>query len=176
MRRTRTSRPRFRCEQPMSLTIRAARPGEASLVLSFVRELAEYEKLGHEVRASERMLDAALFCENPRVFCEFAEWDGAPVGFAVWLFDYSTFSGRFGIYLEDIFVRPAFRGKGFGKALMAHLARQCDVHSAGHLQWSVLDWNTSSIDFYKSVGAELKTEWTVCRLSGDALARLAERA
>jgi GNAT superfamily N-acetyltransferase len=159
----------------MSLTIRSARPGEAGLVLHFVRELAEFERLSQGVTATEAMLDAVLFCENPRVFCEVAEWDGEPVGFAVWLFDYSTFSGRFGIYLEDIFVRPAFRGKGIGKALMAHLARQCGVHGAGHLQWSVLDWNTPSIDFYKSLGAVLRDEWTICRLGGDALAQLAGR-
>jgi GNAT superfamily N-acetyltransferase len=158
----------------MSLTIRPARPGEAALVLQFVRELAAYEKLSHEVTATEGMLDAELFCENPRVFSDFAEWDGAPVGFAVWLFDYSTFSGRFGIYLEDIFVRPAFRGKGIGKALMAHLARQCAAHGAAHLQWSVLDWNTPSINFYRSLGAVLKDEWTICRLGGDSLAQLAK--
>ena len=144
-------------------------------MLQFVRELAEYEKLSHEVSATESMLDAVLFCANPRVFCEFAEWDGAPIGFAVWLFDYSTFCGRFGIYLEDLFVRPAFRGRGIGKALMAHLARQCAAHNAPHLQWSVLDWNTPSIAFYQSLGAVLKDEWTICRIGGDALERLAER-
>ena len=159
----------------MSLTIRPARPGEAALVLAFVRELAAYEKLSHEVTVTESMLDAVLFCENPRVFCDFAEWDGPPVGFAVWLFDYSTFSGRFGIYLEDIFVRAAFRGKGIGKALMAHLARQCAARGAAHLQWSVLDWNTPSIEFYKSLGAVLREEWTICRLGGGSLKRLAER-
>ena len=160
----------------MPLIIRAARPGEAPLVLQFVRELAEYEKLSHEVTATESMLDAALFCANPRAFCEFAEWDGVAVGFAVWLFDYSTFNGRFGIYLEDLFVRPALRGRGIGKAMMAHLARRCAAHGAPHLQWSVLDWNTPSIDFYKSLGAVLKDEWTICRLAGEALTRLAERA
>lgn len=159
----------------MSLRIRPARPGEAALVLQFVRELAEYEKLSHEVVVTETMLDAVLFCAAPRVFCDFAEWDGMPVGFTVWLFDYSTFSGRFGIYLEDIFIRPAFRRKGIGKALMEHLARQCTARGAAHLQWSVLDWNTPSINFYKSLGAMLKDEWTICRLGGDALKRLAER-
>ena len=160
----------------MSLIIRAARPGEAPLVLQFVRELAEYEKLSHEVTATESMLDAVLFCANPHVFCEFAEWDGVAVGFAVWLFDYSTFNGRFGIYLEDLFVRPALRGRGIGKAMIAHLARRCATHGAPHLQWSVLDWNTPSIDFYRSLGAVLKDEWTICRLRGEALTRLAERA
>src|SRR6266446_6643233 len=101
-----------------ALSIRAARPGEAPLVLQFVRELAEYENLSHEVVATAAMIDAALFGESPRAFCDIAEWNGEPVGFAVWFLNFSTFSGRHGLYLEDLFVRPAFRGKGIGKALM----------------------------------------------------------
>lgn len=159
-----------------SLTIRPARAGEAGLVLQFVRELAEYEKLGHTVEATEAILDAVLFADQPRVFCEFAEWNGEVVGFAVWLFDYSTFTGRHGIYLEDLFVRPAHRGKGIGKALMVHLARECVARGATNFQWSVLNWNTPSIDFYKSLGAVPLDEWSICRVSGDALKRLAERA
>ena len=157
-----------------SLAIRPARPGEASLVFQFVRELAEYEKLEHEVQATEAMIDAALFGEQPRVFCDIAEWDGEPVGFAVWFLNFSTFSGRPGIYLEDIFVRPAFRGRGVGKALMVHLARTCVENGWARLQWSVLDWNTPSIEFYKSLGGVLLDEWTVVRVSGDALTRLAK--
>ena len=157
-----------------SLAIRPARPGEASLVFQFVRELAEYEKLEHEVQATEAMIDAALFGEQPRVFCDIAEWDGEPVGFAVWFLNFSTFSGRPGIYLEDIFVRPAFRGRGVGKALMVHLARKCVENGWARLQWSVLDWNTPSIEFYKSLGAELMDEWTVCRVGGPALTALAQ--
>ena len=158
----------------MSLSIRPARPGEAALALQFVRELAEYERLGNEVVATEAMLDAALFGENPRVSCDFAEWEGEPVGFAVWYVDFSTFSGRTGIFLEDLFVRPAFRGKGIGKALMVHLAQQCARHGAANLQWAVLDWNTPSIEFYKSLGAEMMDEWTVCRVGGQALTALAQ--
>lgn len=158
-----------------SLTIRSARAGEAGLVLQFVRELSEYEKLAHAVEATEAALDAVLFADQPRVFCEFAEWDGEVVGFAVWLFDYSTFTGRYGIYLEDLFVRPAHRGKGIGKALMVHLARQCVAHGATNFQWSVLNWNTPSIEFYKSLGAQLKGEWIICRVSGDALKQLAQQ-
>jgi len=158
----------------MSLSIRPARPGEASLVFQFVRELAEYEKLEHEVQATEAMIDAALFGEQPRVFCDIAEWSGEPVGFAVWFLNFSTFSGRPGIYLEDIFVRPAFRGRGVGKALMVHLARKCVENGWARLQWSVLDWNTPSIEFYKSLGGVLLDEWTVVRVSGDALTRLAK--
>jgi len=160
----------------MSLTIRPARPGEAPLVLQFVRELAEYEKLTHEVAATEAMIDAALFGDNPRVFCDFAEWDGAVVGFALWFLNFSTFSGRSGIYLEDLFVRPAHRHKGIGKALMIHLAAKCVENGWTRLQWAVLDWNTPSIDFYKSLGAELLDEWTGCRVSGDALTGLARQA
>ena len=158
----------------MSLSIRPARPGEASLVFQFVRQLAEYEKLEHEVEATEAMIDAALFGEQPRVFCDIAEWDGEPVGFAVWFLNFSTFSGRPGIYLEDIFVRPAFRGRGVGRALMVHLARKCVENGWARMQWSVLDWNTPSIEFYKSLGGVLLDEWTVVRVSGDALTRLAK--
>jgi GNAT superfamily N-acetyltransferase len=160
----------------MTLTIRPARPGEAALVLGFVRELADYEKLTHEVAATDAMIDAALFGESPRVFCDFAEWDGAPVGFAVWFVDFSTFSGRSGIYLEDLFVRPAYRGKGLGKALLQHLARTCVERGWSRLQWAVLDWNMPSIEFYKSLGAVMLDEWTGCRVSGPALTRLAGKS
>ena len=160
----------------MSLTIRRARPDEAGLVLSLVRELAEYEKLLHEVEATEAMIGEALFGSNPRLFCEVAEWNGEPAGFAVWFINFSTFSGRSGIFLEDLFVRPAQRGKGFGKALLTHLAKQCVANGWSRLQWSVLDWNAPSIAFYKSLGAELMDEWTVCRIGGPALQALAQGA
>ena len=159
----------------MSVEIRRARPGEAGLVLSFVRELADYEKLLHEVEATEADIDAALFGDNPRLFCEIAEWQSEPVGFAVWFFNFSTFSGRSGIFLEDLFVRPRHRGKGIGKAMLVYLARECVANGWSRLQWSVLDWNTPSIEFYKSLGAVLMDEWTVCRVSGPALSALAER-
>jgi GNAT superfamily N-acetyltransferase len=155
----------------MSLIIRRARPGEAGLVLSLVRELAEYEKLLHEVEATEAMIAVALFAGNPRLFCDIAEWNGEPAGLAVWFINFSTFSGRSGIYLEDLFVRPGQRGKGIGKALLAHLAKQCVANGWSRLQWSVLNWNTPSIEFYKSLGAVLMDEWTVCRIGGPALAQ-----
>ena len=158
----------------MSLHIRRARPGEAGLVLSLLRELAEYEKLSHEVEASEADIGAALFGANPVLFCEIAEWHGEPVGLAVWFLNFSTFSGRPGIYLEDLFVRPAQRRKGIGKALLAHLAKACVANGWSRLQWSVLDWNAPSIEFYKSLGAVLMDEWTVCRISGSALTALAQ--
>jgi GNAT superfamily N-acetyltransferase len=160
----------------MTLTIRRARPDEAGLVLSLVRELAEYEKLLHELEATEAMIGAALFAEVPRLFCEIAEWNGEPAGFAVWFVNFSTFSGRSGIYLEDLFVRTEQRGNGIGKALLAHLARQCVENGWSRLQWSVLDWNTSSIEFYKSLGAVLMEEWTICRIGGPALTALAKGA
>jgi GNAT superfamily N-acetyltransferase len=158
----------------MSISIRRARKSEVGLIFSLICELAEYEKLLHEVEATEVDIDAALFGDNPRLFCEIAEWNGEPVGFAVWFFNFSTFSGRSGVYLEDLFVRPAHRGKGIGKALLAHLARLCVANGWARLQWSVLDWNTPSITFYKSLGAEMMDEWTVCRINGPALAALAK--
>ena len=157
------------------LSIRPARPGEAGLVFQFVRELAEYEELTHEVEATEAMIDAALFGPNPRVFCDIAEWNGVPVGNALWFLNFSTFSGRSGIYLEDLFVRPAFRGKGIGKGLMVHLAGRCVENGWARFEWSVLDWNAPSIAFYKSIGAQLKDVWTICRVSGEALAKLARK-
>ena len=158
----------------MSLTIRRARPDEAGLVFSLVRELAEYEKLLHEVHASEADIAEALFGANPRLYCDIAEWNGEPAGFAVWFVNFSTFAGRHGIYLEDLFVRPALRGKGIGKALLVHLAKQCLANGWSRLQWAVLDWNAPSIAFYKSLGAEMMDEWTICRVSGSALSALAE--
>ncbi len=157
----------------MSLTIRAARPDDSALIFSLVRELAEYEKLSHEVDATEEMIAAALFGDAPRLYCDIAEWDGQPAGFAVWFLNFSTFRGRHGIYLEDVFVRPAFRGRGIGKALLMRLARRCVDEGWARFEWAVLDWNAPSIAFYKSIGAQVMDEWKVCRLSGDALSRFA---
>src|SRR6202046_2768139 len=158
----------------MSLLIRRARPGEAGLVLSLVRELADYEKLLHEIEASEADIETALSGANPRLFCDIAEWNGEVAGFAVWFINFSTFSGRSGIYLEDLFVRPPLRGKGIGKALLSHLAKQCLANGWSRLQWAVLDWNTPSIEFYKSLGAVLMDEGTVCKVGGAALTALAQ--
>jgi GNAT superfamily N-acetyltransferase len=158
----------------MTVAIRPARPGDAGLVLTLVRELAAYERLLDEVDATEAMIDAALFGPNARLFCDIAEWDGAPVGFALWFANFSSFRGRHGIYLEDLFVRPAFRRRGIGKALLRHLARRCVEHGWARFEWSVLDWNAPSIAFYKSLGAVLLGGWTTCRITDDALARLAD--
>jgi GNAT superfamily N-acetyltransferase len=159
----------------MTLTLRAARPGEAGLVLSLVRELADYERLAHEVDASEADLDRALFGDQPRAFCDIAEWEGEPAGFALWFYNFSTFRGRHGIYLEDLFVRPAHRGRGIGRALLGRLARRCLDEGLPRLEWWVLDWNEPALAFYRSLGAEPMTEWTVQRMTGQALARLAGR-
>lgn len=156
----------------MTLAIRPVRPGEAGLVLAFVKELAEYEKLLHEVVASEADIAESLFGESPRVFCDIAEWEGEPVGFALWFYTYSTFRGRHGIWLEDLFVRPEQRGRGIGKALMARLAKRCVEEELPRLAWWVLNWNEPSRVFYRSVGAKAQDEWTVKRLEGEALADL----
>jgi GNAT superfamily N-acetyltransferase len=158
----------------MSLSIRRARPEDSALIFLLLRELAEYEKLTHELVATEADIAEGLFASNPVLFCEIAEWNGAPVGFALWLFNFPTFAGRRGIYLEDLFVRPAFRGKGIGKALLAHLARLCVDNGWSRIQWSVLDWNTPSIDFYKSLGAQMMDEWKLCKVTGAALSQLAK--
>jgi diamine N-acetyltransferase len=125
---------------------------------------------------TEALIGEALFAGQPRLFCEIAEWNGEPVGFAVWYVNFSTFAGRPGIFLEDLFVRPAHRGRGIGKALLATLAGLCLANGWVRLQWSVLDWNTPSIAFYKSIGAELMDEWTLCKVTGPALSALAKGA
>ena len=154
------------------LTIRPAEPDDAPLIFAFVRELADYERLSHEVVATAEDIRTALFGAEPRVFCDIAEWEGAPAGFALWFYNFSTFRGRCGIYLEDLYVRPAHRGRGLGKALLARLARRCRDEGLARLEWAVLDWNAPSIAFYESLGARPNSEWTVYRLSDDALETL----
>jgi GNAT superfamily N-acetyltransferase len=158
----------------MPLSIRRARPDQSGLIFSLLCELAEYEKLSHEVEATEADIADALFGNDPILFCEIAEWNGEPAGFALWFFNFPTFAGRRGIYLEDLFVRPAFRGKGIGKALLAHLAGLCVENGWSRVQWTVLDWNTPSINFYQSLGAEMMDEWKLCRITGAALSELAK--
>ena len=153
----------------MSLAIRAAVKADSALIFALVRELAEYEKLSGEVDATPEAIAAALFAREPRLFCDIAEWNGEPVGFAVWFLNFSTFRGRHGIYLEDIFVRSTFRKRGVGKALMARLAQRCVDEGYARVEWAVLDWNKPSIDFYRSLGAIVMDEWRICRLSGAAL-------
>jgi len=156
------------------IAVRAARPDDAELIVGFIRGLAEYEQLLHEVKIDAAALSAALFTPHPRVFCDIAEADGRPVGFAVWFYTYSTFEGTHGVYLEDIFVIPEARGTGAGLALMRRLARRCRDEGLKRLEWQVLDWNAPSIAFYDRLGASPKAEWLNRQLSGEALARLAE--
>ena len=150
----------------MTIAIRAAREDDAPLIFDLVRELAIYEKLADTVDATADDIATALFGKEPRLFCDIAEWNGEAAGFAVWFLNFSTFRGRHGIYLEDLFVRPAFRGRGLGKALMAQLAKRCVEQRLARFEWSVLDWNAPSIAFYKSIGADVMDDWKICRLSG----------
>ena len=158
------------------INIRSAMPSDTRVIYALIRELAVYEKLLDVVDATERMIGDALFGQSPRAFCELAEWDGQVVGFSLWFYNFSTFRGRHGIYLEDLFVRPDFRGKGLGKALIVSLARRCVAENLARFEWSVLDWNAPSIAFYKALGATMQDDWTGCRVTGDALAALAGRA
>ena len=153
----------------MSIAIRAAIKADAALIFALVRELADYEKLSGEVDATSDSIAAALFSAQPRLYCDIAEWNGAPAGFAVWFLNFSTFRGRHGLYVEDLFVRPAFRKRGIGKALMARLARRCIEQGLARFEWAVLDWNAPSVAFYRSIGAKVMDEWRICRLSGEAL-------
>ena len=157
-----------------ALRIREAVPGDAALVLSFIEALAEYERLRHECVATVEEVDEALFGPDavPRVLI--AEWEGDPVGFALWFRNFSTFLAKPGIWLEDLFVRPEARGRGVGKALLATLARIATERGYGRVEWWVLDWNRPSIDFYRSLGAVPMDEWTVFRLTGDAMHRLGQ--
>ena len=139
-----------------------------------IRELAEYEREPDAVVADEGMLHASLFCEHPAVFVLIAEMDGAISGFALWFRNFSTWLGRHGIYLEDLYVRPEFRGRGIGRALLRELATICERDGYGRLEWWVLDWNKPAWDFYEKVGAIPMTEWTVHRVTGDALRQLAQ--
>lgn len=157
----------------MSLTIRRAQPGDAAIVLELIRGLARYEKLEHELVATAAEIEASLFSSNPRAFCEIAEWQGETAGFALWFYNYSTFLGCHGIYLEDLFVKESQRGHGIGQALLGHLAQRCVNERLGRLEWSVLDWNEPAIGFYEKQGAVLRRDWIGCRLTGEALEALA---
>jgi GNAT superfamily N-acetyltransferase len=153
--------------------IRTATPADVPLIHAMVRELAEYEKLRHEAKATEKQLHEALFGERPAAYAHIAESDdGEVAGFALWFLNFSTWRGVHGIYLEDLYVRPERRGGGHGKALLAELARICVERGYGRLEWSVLNWNAPSIAFYESLGARPQDEWTVYRLTDGALAEL----
>jgi len=157
----------------MNASIREAAPGDEPIILGFIKELAAYEKLDHEVVATAAQLHRTLFAKSPKAFVLIAEMDGRACGFALYFFNYSTFLGRHGLYLEDLYVRQDFRGAGIGKALLARLAHIARTNDCGRMEWWVLDWNAPSIAFYKSLDAEAMDDWTVYRLSGSALAGLA---
>jgi GNAT superfamily N-acetyltransferase len=158
----------------MSTSIRAALSGDVPEILAMIRELADYEREPESVIATEEHLHEALFCAEPAVFALVAESDDSVVGFALWFRNFSTWLGRHGIYLEDLYVRPDFRGRGIGKRFLVELARICRDRGYGRLEWWVLDWNTPAWEFYESVGATPMSEWTVHRVTGDALRSLAE--
>jgi len=159
--------------------IRPATPADIPLILAFIRALADYEKLSDEVEATEENLRATLFGEKPAAECLLAFADenesGGPIpaGFAIFFTNYSTFLAKPGLYLEDLFVKPEFRGRGIGKSLLIHLARLANARGCGRMEWSVLDWNQSAIDFYESLGAQRMRAWQICRLAGAALQQYA---
>lgn len=158
---------------PMSLHLRAAGPADIPQILAFIRGLADYEKLAHEVEATEERLRASLFpaTGRPAAECVLAFLDGAPAGFALFFTNYSTFLAKPGLHLEDLFVVPEHRGRGIGKALLLHVARLANQRGCGRMEWNVLDWNQRAIDFYESIGARRLTEWQICRLAGPDLER-----
>lgn len=155
------------------LSIASATEKDIAIILKFIRDLAEYEKLSHQVTATEEDIREHVFGDNPVAQVLLAYWDGTPVGFALYLRNFSTFLGQAGIYLEDLFVEQAYRGKGIGKALLIRLAQIAVERGYGRLEWAVLDWNTPSIEFYRSLGALPLSEWNAYRLEGEALSRLA---
>ena len=156
-----------------NVTIKPASKKDVPLILGFIRELAEYEKLLHEVEATEELLTETLFGDNAHAEVVIAYLDEQPVGFALFFHNFSTFLGRPGIYLEDLFVSPTVRGKGIGKMILSYLAKLAIERKCGRLEWWVLDWNEEAIGFYKRLGAQPMDEWTVQRLTGSALANLA---
>lgn len=156
-------------------TIRPATPADVPLLLDLIRELAEYERLAHEARGRAEDLEAHLFGPRPYAEALVAEADGRPAGFALFFHNYSTFHCRPGLYLEDLFVRPAFRGRGLGRRLMAHLARLAVERGCARFEWSVLDWNEPAIRFYQAMGASVLPDWRICRVTGEALEQLAGR-
>jgi len=155
------------------LTLRPAEIADVPQMLAYIRELAEYEREPHAVLATETDLLRDGFGPEKRYDCIMAEWEGAPAGFALFFYNYSTWRGRAGIHLEDIFVRPAFRGKGIGKALLIRVAAIAVEQKCGRLVWDVLEWNAPAIGFYEEMGAKMLTEWRIMRVDGDALLALA---
>ncbi len=151
------------------ISLRPAEENDIGIIHEFIQELADFERLSHEVVATEALLQQFLFAERPVAEAIIAEYDGTPAGFALFFYTFSTFLARPGLYLEDLFVRPGLRGKGIGKALLRYLANLAIERDCGRVEWSVLDWNQSAIQFYEKLGAAPMAEWTVYRLAGSAL-------
>jgi GNAT superfamily N-acetyltransferase len=160
--------------RPSGLQISSATAADAPLILALINELAEYERLRHESVASEASIHKALFGAKPHAEAVIARFDGEAAGFALFFHNFSTFLGKPGLYLEDLFVRPAYRGRAIGKSLLSHLAAVALERDCGRFQWQVLDWNKPSRDFYERLGAQADAAWVNYRISGDALRRLAE--
>ena len=158
------------------LKLRDATPADVPLILDYIRELAEYERAPEKVVARAEDLRRHLFGPRPVAWAVMAEWGGQPAGWALWFYNFSTWEGRPGLYLEDLYVRPALRGHGIGKALLKHLAAVAIENGCTRYVWQVLDWNTPSLGFYEAMGATVLREWLTCRVEGDALRRLAEGA
>ena len=154
------------------MNIRPATIEDTEEILALIYELALYEKAPEEAKATRDQIHESFFTKDPKVFCDGVDIDGAIAGCAIWFLNYSTWQGKHGIYLEDLFIRPQFRGRGYGKAMLQHLAAICEKRGYGRFQWWVLDWNEPSIEFYKSLGANAMDEWTVYRVSGQALTDL----
>ncbi len=160
-------------EQDTKATYRVAQKSDVPLILHFIKELAVYEKLSHEVVAREHDISESLFGDNPKAFCVLADYDDEPAGFALCFYNYSTFQGKAGIYIEDLYVDPEYRGQGIGKGFFNLLARKAKDENCGRIQWWVLDWNEPSIEFYKSMGAKPMDEWVVYRLEREGIDKLA---
>lgn len=158
------------------MRIRKAVPSDSKQILRFIRDLAHYEKLSHEVTATEELLKKHLFDPNAAAEAIIAERDGVPVGFAIFYTSFSTFLAKPGLYLEDLFVLPEYRGQSFGKDMLSYLANEVVARAYGRLEWAVLDWNLPSIQFYESLGAKALADWITYRLTGEDLLRLARRA
>ncbi|QEM82108.1 GNAT family N-acetyltransferase [Halomonas binhaiensis] len=158
----------------MNLHIRPAKPSDASQILAFITELADYEKARHEVKANLEDIENTLFGKQATAQALLCLRDEQPIGFAVYFFSYSTWLGRNGLYLEDLYVSPEHRGIGAGKLLLKHLAREACAKGCGRLEWSVLDWNTPAIEFYQSIGAVPQDEWIRYRMEGEVLKKFAE--
>jgi GNAT superfamily N-acetyltransferase len=156
------------------LEIKKASIKDVNIILNFIKELAEFENLSHEVSATEQTLANSLFAEQTNAEAIIGYFEKKPVAFAIFFHNYSTFLGKKGLYLEDLFVLPNFRGHGFGKSILKYLAKLAVERDCGRLEWSVLDWNEKAIKFYKSIGAELKEEWILNRISGNTLKALAD--